>query len=138
MLALRNSPDYSAAMVPQIVQNRAPAGIGAPQPEHFPAICGAGAGASGSLYRGGRSIGAGAGEADAGAAPADWGDGAGAPEAGMPDAGAPAATPGVAAAPGGGATSDWPHDGQVTQSGSSTILRQLGQRFGANGSGWLQ
>jgi hypothetical protein len=41
--------------------------------------------------------------------------------------------PAVAAA-GGGATSDWPHDGHVTQAVSSMILRQLGQRFGANGS----
>jgi hypothetical protein len=44
----------------------------------------------------------------------------------------------VATAPGGGATSDWPHEGHVTHAGSSTILRQFGQRFGANGSGWLQ
>jgi hypothetical protein len=41
----------------------------------------------------------------------------------MPDAEvAPVA---VAAAAGGGAINDWPQDGQVTQAGSSTILRQF-------------
>jgi hypothetical protein len=44
----------------------------------------------------------------------------------------------VVAAPGGGAISDWPHDGQTTQVGSSTILRQFWQRLGANGSTWPQ
>jgi len=41
-------------------------------------------------------------------------------------------------APGGGATSDWPHDGQVIQAGSSMILLQFGQRLGENGSTWPQ
>ena len=46
---------------------------------------------------------------------------------------APVVAPAVVAA-GGGAMSDWPHEGQTTQAGSSTILRQFWQRFGAKGS----
>jgi hypothetical protein len=35
---------------------------------------------------------------------------------------------------GGGATSEVPHDGQASQDGSSMILLQTWQRFGAKGS----
>jgi hypothetical protein len=45
------------------------------------------------------------------------------------------AVPSGATVPGGGAINDWPQLGHTTQLGSSTILRQFWQRFGANGSG---
>jgi hypothetical protein len=57
--------------------------------------------------------------------------------AGAGDA-APDPAAAVVAAPGGGAINDWPHDGHVIQAGSSMILRQFWQRFGANGSSWPQ
>lgn len=44
----------------------------------------------------------------------------------------------VASTAGGGARSETPHEGQVTQAGSSTILLQFGQRLGLNGSTWPQ
>jgi hypothetical protein len=55
-------------------------------------------------------------------------------------AGAAAAVPGsaVVLVAGGGAISDWPQVGHTTQAGSSMILRQFWQRFGANGSTWPQ
>jgi hypothetical protein len=40
----------------------------------------------------------------------------------------------VPSATGGGASKENPQEGQTTQAGSSTILLQLAQRFGANGS----
>jgi hypothetical protein len=42
------------------------------------------------------------------------------------------------AAAGGGASSENPQEGQVTQAGSSMILLQLAQRLGLNGSTWPQ
>jgi hypothetical protein len=39
---------------------------------------------------------------------------------------------------GGGAINDAPQEGQAFHSGSSTILRQVAHRLGANGSGWAQ
>jgi hypothetical protein len=111
------------AIVPQIVQKRAPDGSGAPQPEHFPAGACAGAAA-------GPACGAAAG---ATAGPETWGFGTGVPAAGAEPAPV-AVLPGVPAAGVTGAISDIPQDGHTTHAGSSMILRQFVQRFGENGS----
>ena len=113
------------AIVPQIVQKRAPEGSGAPQPAHLPA----GAGGRGSRLGLGRSRRLRAASCGVGAA---GGGGRGGLPGGAASRsrGAKSAVP----APGGGATSDAPHDGQTTHAGSSTILRQVWQRFGENGS----
>jgi hypothetical protein len=103
------------AIVPQIVQKRAPEGSGAPQPLHLPAA----AAAIGVAAAIGAAAGAGAaGEAE------------GRPAGGAACCGAPFAP----AAGGGAGTSDAPQDGHTFQAGSSTILRQAWQRLGLNGS----
>jgi hypothetical protein len=50
----------------------------------------------------------------------------------------PVVVPPGAVVTGGGAISDIPQPGHTVQAGSSTILRQFWQRFGAKGSTWPQ
>ena len=118
-----------------MVQNRAPAGSGAPQPPHGPADLRA-TGAASELRggRGGGGAACGVGETTAGAVGAVV-------AAGLAGALGPPGGVALGAAftiTGTGAISDSPHEGQTTHVGSSTIFRQFRQRFGANGSGWPQ
>lgn len=120
------------ATVPQTVQKRAPAGSGEPQPPHGPADLRA-IGAASAL-RAGRGGGGAVGAP--GVPPTGVAGVVGTvAAAGLPVVVAPGAALTIT---GTGAISELPHDGQTTQDGSSTILRQVRQRLGANGSAWPQ